>query len=270
MRRASAWEQGPITAPERRARVLGVILARGGSKGVPRKNARLVNGHPLVAYTIVEAKRCPLIDRVIVSSDDDEIRRIAVQYGAEAPFVRPAELASDTARSVDCDKHAVEWAERDEGSRYDFVVDLPCTNPLRTSDDITGALGKIIETGADSVIGVSRLDDHHPIRIKKIVNDRIRDFCLPEIPETRRQDLKPDAYIRNGSIYAARRDLIVKGIRYGTENSRPYVLPPERSVNVDSEIDLLLVELLLKRYPREYVTPVRTGKGIEAMPGAVS
>ena len=246
-------------------RVLGVILARGGSKGVPRKNIRVVNGHPLLAYTIAEALRCPLIDRLIVSSDDAEIRRVAVEYGAEAPFVRPPELSTDTARSVDCDAHALEWAERDEGRRYEYMVDLPCTNPMRNADDITGALRKLMDTGADSVIGVSRLDDHHPIRIKKIVDDRIRDFCLPEIPETRRQDLKPDAYIRNGSIYAARRDLIMQGIRYGTDESRPYILPPERSVNVDSEIDILLAEILLQRYPRDYVRPLRDAATAEAM-----
>ncbi len=246
-------------------RVLGVVLARGGSKGVPRKNIRIVDGHPLIAYTIVEALRCPLIDRLIVSSEDAEIRRVAIEYGAEAPFRRPPELAVDTARSVDCDRHAVEWAERDESRAYDYVVDLPCTNPMRTSTDIEAALRKIIETGADSVIGVARIDDHHPIRIKKIVDDRIQDFCLKEIPETRRQDLKPDAYIRNGSIYAARRDLIVNGIRYGTTESRPYIMPPERSVNVDSELDLLLAELMLQRAARDYVRPVRSRAEAQAI-----
>jgi len=242
----------------RTPRILAVILARGGSKGVPRKNIRPVNGVPLIAYTVVEALRCRLIGRVIVSSDDDEIRRTAIEYGAEAPFVRPVELSGDTARPVDCNKHALEWAERDEGRRYDYVVELLCTNPMKASDDIDAALQKIIDTGADSVIGVTRLEDHHPIRIKKIVDDRIVEFCLPEIPETRRQDLKPDAYIRNGAIYASQRDMTMKGIRYGTEHSRPYIMTAERSVNVDSEVDLLLAELLLRKYPRDYVRPVRS------------
>lgn len=246
-------------------RILAVTPARGGSRGVPRKNVRVVNDHPLIAYTIAEALRSPLIDRFIVSSEDDEIRRIAIEYGAEAPFRRPADLATDTARSVDCDRHATEWAERDEGRRYDLIVELPCTNPMRNAADIDSALQKIIETGADSVIGVSRLDDHHPIRIKKIVDDRIEDFCLPEIPETRRQDLAPDAYIRNGSIYAARRDLVMEGIRYGTFESRPHIMPPERNVNIDSWIDLLLVEILMQKYPRDYVRPVRTRAEAQAI-----
>lgn len=234
-------------------RILGVILARGGSKAVPRKNIRLLNGIPLIAYTIAEARRSTLLDRTIVSSDDDEIRQIATEFGGEAPFVRPAELSTDTARAVDCDRHALQWAEADEGRTYDYVVELMCTNPMKTAEDIDAVLTKIIETGADSVIGMTRLDDHHPIRIKKIVDDRIVDFCLPEVPETHRQMLKPDAYIRNGAIYAARRDLILQGIRYGTANSRPYIMPAERSVNVDSEVDMLLAELLLQKYPRPYI-----------------
>lgn len=237
-------------------RILAVILARGGSKAVPKKNLRPLCGVPLIAYTVVEACRSKLISRVIVSSDSEEIRNVAINYGAEAPFARPVELSTDSAKAVDCDRHALLWAEAQEGRCYDCVVELLCTNPMKTSEDIDSALQKLIDTGADSVIGVSKLDDHHPIRIKKIVDDHIQDFCLPEIPETHRQGLKPDAYIRNGSIYAVRRDLIIRGIRYGTTNSRPYLMPPEKSVNIDSEMDLLLAELLLQKYPRVYIQPL--------------
>lgn len=237
-------------------RILAVTLARGGSKSVPRKNIRPIRGVPLIAYTIAEALRSELVTRYIVSTDDEKIREVAMRYGGEAPFLRPAELASDTATSLDAIKHAVAWAEADEGREYDFVVELMVTNPMKTSEDIDAALKKIIDTGADSVIGVVQLEDHHPIRIKKIVDDRIVDFCLPEIPETRRQDLKPDAYIRNGSIYAVKRDLLMlHNCRYGTRESRPYVFPPERSVNVDSTIDFLVAEALLYREDRDYVRP---------------
>lgn len=241
---------------ESKPRILAVTLARGGSKGVPKKNLRLLNGHPLIAYTVVEARRARLVSRVIVSSDDDEIRLAAVQYGAEAPFARPTELSTDTARPIDGDMHALAWAEADEGREYDYFVELLATNPMKTSDDIDAALRKLIDTKADSVIAVIRLEDHHPIRIKKIVDDRIVDFCFPEIPESRRQDLKPDAYIRAGAIYAAPRHMTVKGVRYGSFESRPYILPPEKAVNVDSEEDLLLADFLLKKSPRDYVQPV--------------
>lgn len=237
-----------------RPRILAVTLARGGSKSVPMKNIRPILGVPLIAYTIAEALRSRFITRYLISTDDETIRQVAQEYGAEAPFVRPSELATDTASSVSALQHAVNWAEQEEGMSYDFVVELMCTNPLKNVSDIDGALQKLINTGADSVIAMHKLDDHHPIRIKKIVDDKIVDFCLPEVPETRRQDLKPEAYIRSGSIYCMRRDyLMVQGLRYGLENSRPLILPPERAVNVDTEVDFLVAEKLLETVPRTYI-----------------
>ena len=238
-------------------RILGITLARGGSKSVPMKNIRPILGIPLIAYTIAEARRSRFITRYLVSTDDENIRQVAIAYGAEAPFLRPPEFSTDTASSVGALQHAVSWGEQEERGRYDYIVELMCTNPLKNVDDIDAALHKLITTGADSVIAVHKLDDHHPIRIKKIVDDKIIDFCLPEISETRRQDLKPDAYVRSGSIYALRRDhLMVEGRRYGTEHSRPHILAPERTVNVDTEIDFLVAEKLLEKAPRTYVKPM--------------
>ncbi len=255
---------------QRKPRILGVTLARGGSKSVPHKNVRPLLGHPLIAYTIAEARRSRLLTRYVVSSDDDEIRRIAIEYGAEAPFRRPAELSTDTATALAADQHTVAWVEKEEGKQYDYVVELMCTNPIKTAADIDAALEKLIETDADSVISVTLLEDHHPIRIKKIVDDRIVDFCLPEIPETHRQLLKPDAYIRNGAIYAVKRDILMNGSRYGTDNSRPYIMSAERSVNVDSEIDLLVAEALLKKYPRPYVRRIRSREESESQLARIS
>lgn len=239
-------------------RILAVILARGGSKSVKKKNICFINGIPLIAYTIAEALRSQWITRIIVSSDDQEIRQAAVEYGAQAPFIRPAELATDTATALSADQHALAWAEKEEGQNYDYVVELMCTNPMKTSVDIDSALEKLVTTGADSVIGVTKLEDHHPIRIKKIKDDRIVDFCLPEIPETHRQQLKPDAYIRNGAIYSVKRDLLKNGSRYGTAHSRPHIMPADRSVNIDTEMEVLVAEFLLKKYPRDYIKPVRS------------
>lgn len=237
-------------------KILGITLARGGSKSVPRKNIRPINGAPLIAYTIAEAMRSRFIDRYIVSTDDEEIRQVAIQYGADAPFLRPAEFSTDTASSVGALQHAVSWVEQQQGIRYDYVVELMCTNPMKTVEDVDACIDKLVTSGADSVIAVHQLEDHHPIRIKKIVDDHIVDFCLPETPESRRQDLKPDAYIRSGSIYALRRDhLMVAGRRYGSMESRPYILPSERAVNVDTEIDFLVAEYLMTRNPRPYVQP---------------
>lgn len=227
-------------------RVLAVTLARGGSKGVPHKNIRPLNGKPLIAYTILEALKSKLISKYIVSTDDINIQKIAIQYGAECPFLRPAKLSTDVATSVLALQHAVQWVEREEKIKYDYVVELMCTNPLKTVYDIDSCITKLINTKADSVIAVHQLEDHHPARIKKIVNDKIVDYCIPEIPESRRQDLKPEAYIRSGSIYALKRDhLMLDGRRYGSTESRPYVLPNERVINIDNEFDFLIASQII-------------------------
>ena len=245
-------------------KILCVILARGGSKGIPGKNIKDLAGHPLIAYTICEDVKSNHIDRVIVSSDDDDIRNVARKYGAEAPFTRPEELSTDTAKPVDCIKHATEWAEKDGNMKYDYVVELLCTNPFKTSNDIDEALEMQIETDADSVIAVMPLEDHHPIRIKKIEDGKIRDFnsTLIEIPESRRQDLKPDAYIRCGSIYSMRRDMLAKGIRYGTEDSRAYILPRERVVNIDEPMDFVIASILMEKENRTYVKELKYEKSL--------
>lgn len=239
-------------------KILGITLARGGSKSVPRKNIRPILGVPLIGYTVGEALLSKHITRYIVSTDDVEIRDVAMAYGADAPFLRPDEFSSDTASSVCALQHAVNWVEQEEGTTYDYVIELMCTNPMKTVTDIDACIEKLIETRADSVIAVHKLEDHHPMRIKKIVDDRIVDFCLEEKPESRRQDLKPDAYIRSGSIYALKRDhLMVESRRYGSKESRPYILPSERAVNVDTEIDFLIAEHLMIRNPRPYIQPVK-------------
>lgn len=239
--------------------ILGVILARGGSKSIPLKNLALVNQKPLIAYTIVEALRSKLLDTVIVSSDTDEILATALQYGA-IPIKRPIDLSGDSAKPIECIRHAVDLYENktNQNKKFQIIVELLCTNPFKNNSDIDNVINKQLSTMADSVIAVMPLDDHHPIRIKKLVGDKIRDFCLPEIPESRRQDLKPLAYIRNGSIYSMRRDMMDNGIRYGTDDSRAYVMPRERTVNIDEPMDLVISDILMSKSPRDYVRPLMT------------
>ena len=233
---------------EKKIRILGLTLARGGSKSVPRKNIKLIAGLPLINYTISEALKSKFITRYIVSTDDEEIRQIAIEYGAEAPFLRPSKFSTDESSSVSAMQHAVDWVEQQEGVKYDYIVELMCTNPMKLVEDIDTSIEKLISTQADSVIAVHQLEDHHPARIKKIVDDKIVDFCISEIPESRRQDLKPKAYIRSGSIYALKRDhLMTDGKRYGSVDSRPYILPQERAVNIDTEIDFMVAEEFIKK-----------------------
>lgn len=227
-------------------KILAITLARGGSKGVKNKNIININGKPLISYTIKEANKSNYIDRYIVSTDSELIRKISIKYGADVPFLRPKKFATDRATSVDALVQAVNWIEKNDGQEYDIIIELMCTNPLKNYFDIDNIIKKIINTKADSVIAMHKLEDHHPIRIKKIVNDRIKNFILKEIPETRRQDLKPPAYIRSGSIYALKRNHLMRDrLRYGSKNSRPYILPQNRAINIDSLADCYVAEKIL-------------------------
>jgi CMP-N-acetylneuraminic acid synthetase len=228
-------------------RILAITLARGGSKGIIKKNIKPICDLPLISFTISEALKSKYISRYIISTDDVEIQKIAIEHGAEAPFLRPKDLSSDNASSVSALQHAVNWSENDEGLQYDYIVELMCTNPLKNTADIDFSIEKLNQTNADSVIAVHKLEDHHPVRIKKIIGDKIVDFVKEE-PESRRQDLKPEAYIRSGSIYALKRNHLMKdGRRYGSENSRPYILPKERAINIDTEIDFTIAELMIRK-----------------------
>jgi len=227
-------------------KVLGITAAREGSKGVPGKNIRPINGVPLLAYTIREAKKSKRISRYVVSTDGEEIAAVAKQYGAEVQM-RPERLSEDDTPMIDVIQYVTKQCEAEEGELYDIVADLRCTNPLKIVFDIDGAIDKLIETGADGVIGVNKLDDHHPARIKRVFQDRLIDFAWPEPVAGLRQELKPDAFIRNGSIYIVLRDALMDGILLqGSDNLRPWYMPLERSVNVDTELDFVLVEAILR------------------------
>jgi len=227
--------------------ILGITLARGGSKGVKRKNIKDLLGKPLIQYTIDEALESKYLDEYIVSTDDQEIASVAESLGAEVPFLRPDDLSTDQASSASALKHAVSFMEERESKKYDYIVELMCTNPLKLTLDIDNCIKKIIETNADSVIAVHELEDHHPARIKMIIEDKIEDF-IPEPNEARRQDLRPKAYVRSGSIYCMKRSYLMElNLRYGGPNSRPYILPADRAVNVDTEMDFMVCEQLISQ-----------------------
>jgi D-3-phosphoglycerate dehydrogenase / 2-oxoglutarate reductase len=226
--------------------ILGVIPARGGSKSVPRKNIALLHGKPLIAYTIEAAQGSQSLTHFVVSSEDPEIISVAEQYGAPVPFVRPAELATDEAPSLPVVQHAVREMERLHGITYDIIVLLQPTTPLRRSTDIDAAIRKLVDTGADSVISVCDVGAYHPARMRQIVDDQLVELPIREPKEMlRRQDLPP-VYIRNGAIYTARRAVVMEQNSMSGKVCRPYIMPEDRSVNVDSKLDLLLAEILLR------------------------
>jgi CMP-N-acetylneuraminic acid synthetase len=229
-------------------RIIAVIPARGGSKGVPRKNIRPVCGKPLIAYTIETALAArELFRRVLVSTDDAEIAEVSRRWGAEVPFLRPSELANDKAPMIPVIQHAIRFAENDENVQYDWVCLLQPTEPFRTLTDIQKALAIAMTGGCDSVISVVQVFSVHPILMKRIEDGRLLPFCIEEKEGTRRQDYAPDAYMRNGAIYLSRRDVIMERHSIWGDIIHPYVMPPERSMGIDSELDFKLVELLMRQ-----------------------
>ena len=230
-------------------RVLAVIPARGGSKGVPRKNIRNLCGKPVIAWTIETALAAgDDLHRVIVSTDDAEIAEAARAAGAETPFTRPAELAVDTAPGLPVIQHTVGFVEEEERKPVDWVMVLQPTAPFRNADDIAESLKLAREGDCDSVISVTRVLAEHPILMKKIENDRLLPYCMKEEEGTRRQDYDPPAYMRNGAIYLTRRHTLMEGNSIWGEVIRPYVMPEERSYDIDSERDFKLAELVMREH----------------------
>lgn len=223
-------------------KILGVTLARSGSQSVKNKNIILINNKPLIAYTINQALNSKYITDYIVSTNCKKIKKISKKYGAEVPFVRPKKFSTNTASSASAIKHALLQSEKIFKKKYDYVVELMATNPLKNVDDIDSVLQIIIKKKADSVIAVHQLFDHHPSRIKKIINGKLYDFKIKEKLESRRQDLTPKAFIRSGSIYAMSRSFVLAKKRYISGKSLAYILPQKRSVNIDDEYDLILAK----------------------------
>lgn len=222
-------------------KVTAITLARGGSKRVPRKNMALISGKPLIEYTLDQVRGSSHIDRHIVSSDDAEILEHCRSCGVEVHF-RSNDASSDTATSA----AAIAEVLRDCDVNSHYIVEVMCTNPFKTSGDIDGAILKIEETNADSVVTVTRVWDHHPSRLKYIVEDRLKDF-YPEVPESRRQDLTPPAYVRNGSIYAFTLESFLRTGRRLGDDTRPYVMDEARSINIDEPIDLEIARIMIER-----------------------
>ena len=227
-------------------KILCVLQVRGGSKGVPKKNIRKVNGKPLMTWTIESAKKSGVFDSIWVSSDSDEILEVGRQEEVNT-IKRPEELSGDEVLSVDSLHWAVNEIEGLYGIKYDYIVELPVVCPLRNETHIREAVEKLITTGADSVISVTQMTDKHPVRMKRITDDDlIEDFCseYPEGDAGRRQDLEP-CYIRNGGIYSMKRDTLMNEKTRHGKVSRPYVMEDKYSINIDSEMDLKIAEVML-------------------------
>ena len=237
-------------------RVLGIVTARGGSKGIPRKNIVPLRGKPLLAYTAEAALAAKRLKCVVLSTDDEEIAAVGRACGLEVPFMRPPELAFDDTPTIPVLQDVVRRLEA-KGERYDAVLALQPTNPLRRPEDIDGAIELLERTGADSVISFVDAGEKHPARMKFVESDgRVIDPPFAEASEgQRRQDL-PRLYLREGSIYLTRRDVLMEQNSLKGQDCRAWIVPEERACNIDTPFDLFLAEQMLR-----YATLTPGGSG---------
>lgn len=226
--------------------VLGVIPARGGSKAVAKKNIKFIDGKPLIAWTIEASKSSKIRDSFIVSSDDPEIMEVAKRHGAQVPFCRPAELATDSAGSLGVMQHAILWYEENNGCKIDVAIMLQPTTPFRTAGDIDEAIRLMENEDVESVISVVDVGGHHPARMKYLIDGFLEDPTFCEAIENQpRQELKP-MFLRNGAIYATRRDTIFSGSFKG-KACKALVMDAERSVNIDTIDDFEFAQWIASR-----------------------
>ena len=225
-------------------KILAVIPARGSSRGLPRKNVQPLLGKPLIAQTIEQAKNSKYIDRFLVSTDDGEIAEISKRCGAEVPFMRPKELATDEAKGIDVILHAVNFLKKRD-QLYEMLLVLQPTSPLRISKDIDNAIELLSEKDAQAVVSVCKTE-HHPGWANMLPPDGcMKDFIKPEHANKNRQEL-PDFYRLNGAVYVAYVDYISEHRSFFGDKTFAYVMPQERSVDIDTETDLKLADFLLK------------------------
>lgn len=225
--------------------IVAIIPARGGSKGIKDKNLVLVAGKPLIAHTIEVAKATPEIERVIVTTDSPRIAEVARDYGAEVPFLRPSELATDDAPGRAVWKHAIDWLEHEENYRPTLTMCLQPTSPLREATDLSSAISLHRERSADWVISVSKTKAPSIWLTNVEPDGRVPGYADAEVKLTQRQAIT-DMYLPNGAIFLADREVLMTSSRLYTERTFAYVMPPERSIDIDSPWELELVSLLMR------------------------
>jgi len=228
------------------AKILCTICARGGSKGVKNKNIKEINGKPLIAYTIEQAKKSGLFEHIVISTDSDDIANISKKYGAEVFFKRDEKMASDTAGKLEVIRDAFIKSEEYYGSQFDYLIDLDATAPLRSVDDIINSFKQFIKNNNDNLItamssrrspyfNLVEVDSNSKVYLSKILDNSI----------VRRQDA-PKSYDMNASIYIWKREVILNEKGLFLENTGLYVMPEERSIDIDTELDYKFVEFLMR------------------------
>ncbi|MCB0623382.1 MAG: acylneuraminate cytidylyltransferase family protein [Saprospiraceae bacterium] len=236
-------------------RIVGIVPARGGSKSIPRKNVKLLGGIPLIAYSIEAGLRSKYLDRVIVSTDDPEIAAVAREWGAEVPFMRPAELAGDLATDLPVFEHALRWLE-EEGYRCDAVVQLRPTSPFRPPACVDEAVEVLLSGNADSVRGITP-SGQNPYKMWRIEDGMMQPLLDSEFAEPYnmpRQEL-PDTFWQTGHVEVIRTATILEMGSMTGHRIAPYVLDPAYAIDLDNELQWKFAEYVLDHWKLEIVKP---------------
>jgi len=228
-------------------KILGLIPARGGSKGVPNKNIRLLNNKPLIAHTIETATKSELLTDVVVSTDDHKISDVSKCFGANVPFLRPEHIATDEAKTIDVCLHAINYFQKN-GMNFEILVLLQPTSPLRSVHDIDGTINLLLNHKKNSCITLSSVGSCHPnyiYRRKSLEVDIFSPLITHQVIGERRQEFE-DYYYRNGAVYAVRTDFLLKNNLIMDKESLGFIMPEIRSVNIDTEFDFIMAEKLIE------------------------
>lgn len=225
-------------------KILAIVPARGGSKGVPKKNIKKINGKPLISYTIEAAKSCKLIDRVVVSTDDIEIAEISREYGAEIPYLRPNDLAGDKSPTIDCIIHMLDYLKENEDYVPDYVMLLQCTSPLRNSKHVEEAINKLFETRKDAIVSICEAEVN-PYWANVFNGDNLEYFIEEGKNITRRQDL-PEVYRLNGAMYIVKTKILLQEKTFEPKSLTGYVMDDISSVDIDTAMDFKIAEIIMK------------------------
>ena len=229
-------------------KILAIIPARSGSKAVKNKNIKLLGKYPLIYYTITQALKSKIFDEIIISTDSKKYLKISEKYGVSSPFLRPKKLSLSNSLATDTIYHAVKKTEKYYKTKYDLICMLQPTAPFRELKDFTNIL-KIMKKNynkCDSIISVVDVDNFHPYKMKIIKKNKLIDYKTWPIENPPRQSL-PKTYIVNGAFYFFKRDSFMKNKSFKGKYSIPYVMPKERSVNIDGLIDFDLANIVLKK-----------------------
>lgn len=223
--------------------ILGIIPARGGSKGVYRKNIKKLNDKPLIGYTIEAAKKSKYIDRLVISTDDNEIAEISKEFGAEIPCLRPDSLSGDVSPTVDCVIHMLNYLKESEGYTPTHIMLLQCTSPLRSYKHINEAVEQFRHSSKKALISVCE-SEVNPYWTNIFEGDSLKPFMKDGYKITRRQDL-PSVYRVNGAIYLIETEMFLKEKTFQASSLTGYIMDSYSSVDIDTELDFKIAELIM-------------------------